>query len=128
MVTPENFASVCRVRRGVQAKFDIWELFSGSGILSAQALLHGFSSGPPIDFRYGFDMAAPRHFDLLMKTLRSHECHVLFASPDSRLWMPKRNEKADKQTKEEKQSEHASLNNLVHMLEFQSENGRKVGA
>ena len=65
---------------------DFIEIFSGSARLSAAAEKSGLKVGPPIDFRYGWDLRLSSHRVLLTQALELLKPKIIFWSPECRSW------------------------------------------
>ena len=92
VLTPANAARFIEIhaawmhRRGAPIQWDLWELYSGSGRTSAVAQSQGLSVGPPIDYRYGWDMDNPAHRRLLDRLHQTFRPKVILAAPDCKAW------------------------------------------
>ena len=67
-------------------QWDFWELCSGTASLSRQAQEDGLRVGPPIDFRYGWDLGYAPHQQLILEGMFHGGPQVLVIEPDCRLW------------------------------------------
>ncbi|CAE7923876.1 unnamed protein product, partial [Symbiodinium necroappetens] len=86
-ITPDNMDAWLAAVKRRRLRLHAWEWFSGSGRLSLCLLMANMIVGPPIDYRYGWDVAHAPHQALLQ---RCHEVLApahLFASPSWSSWM-----------------------------------------
>ena len=73
VLTPANAARFMEIhaawmhQHGAPIQWDLWELYSGSGRTSATAQSLGLSVGPPLDYRYGWDLDSSIHRQLADK-------------------------------------------------------------
>ena len=67
---------------------DVWEWFSGTGWLSHWARGGGFKTGPPMDYRHGFDAQypPPTHQECLLDGVCKPGTRVLFGAPSCSPW------------------------------------------
>ena len=69
-----------------EPKVKIWELFSGSASLSNYVRSKQVSHLPPIDYRYGWNLADRNHQKLVLEALLTVGVSTLFASPNCAPW------------------------------------------
>ena len=92
VVTPDNTRSFIQAHQrwkrlhGATLHWDFWELWSGSGRTSWEALQQGVLTGPPIDYRYGWDINDAKHRALIEDMEKEFQPKVVFAAPDCRCW------------------------------------------
>ncbi|CAE7471514.1 unnamed protein product, partial [Symbiodinium necroappetens] len=85
-ITPDNIESWMSSAANRGLRFQAWEWFSGSGRLSLCLLLANIVVGPPIDYRYGWDVSYAPHQELLQKCQAEFQPVHLFASPSWNQW------------------------------------------
>ena len=85
-VTPGNFQSWFAKARGKGLRWQLQELYSGSGRLSLMAVLSGLLVGFPVDYRYGWDLAMPEHQHMISQARDEFMPACLYASPSSTAW------------------------------------------
>ena len=86
VVTPDTFPAWFKEAKRHGVKWQIWELFSGSGRFSLLCTLAGLMAGFPVDFRYGWDIGNPAHQDMLWSAYTTFEPEVIFGSPRCKFW------------------------------------------
>ncbi len=71
---------------GYARRGQVWELCSGSSALSAEASREQIPHLPPVDLRYGWDLARLRDQTFVLKTLIDTGAETLFAAPNCSPW------------------------------------------
>ncbi|CAE7404059.1 unnamed protein product, partial [Symbiodinium necroappetens] len=85
-ITPDNIESWMSSASNRGLRFQAWEWFSRSGRLSLCLPLANIVVGPPIDYRYGWDVSYAPHQELLQKCQAEFQPVHLFASPSWNQW------------------------------------------
>ena len=87
-ITPGNTEAWLGVVTKRKLRFHAWEWCSGSGRLSLCLLMANLLVGPPIDYRYGWDISYAPHQALLQRCHDVFAPQHIFASPSWDLWFP----------------------------------------
>ena len=83
-VTPDKFVLSDDIATASLRK--LWEWYSGSSSLSSWLKQHEVSHFPPIDYRYGWNLAKKEHQRILLNCLLTQGVDCLFASPNCSPW------------------------------------------
>ena len=97
----------------------IWELFAGSGKLSAMARRDGVSHLPPVDFRWGYDARRLQHQTKILFAFLVYGCEVLFASPNCTPWGANARQWSPAKRKEKRHAEGLTLRFLTMLCFLQ---------
>ena len=122
-VTPENYHQ-WRTTRRASKHCQFWEIFSGSGRLSYIALLAGLATAFPVDFRYGWNMADPRHQKLIMEAQDMMKPDVIFMAPSCGPWSVSSNRLSDDDRERLREEERSTLQFVKKLAIRQAEAGR----
>mgnify|MGYP003329365427 CR=1 FL=1 len=69
-----------------ECRVELWEWYSGSSSLSTRCREKEVPHGPPIDYRYGWNLSKAEHQEKLLNVLVKEEVETLFASPNCSPW------------------------------------------
>ena len=88
MISPARFNEMVSVvqRPSKSRSAKLWEICSGTGVLSAAARKRSILRTPPIDHRYGWRTARSRDQIMILHGLLNIGVLCLFAAPNCALW------------------------------------------
>ena len=109
VVTPSNFSVWFKESKKHKARWQVWELCSGSGRFSLLCTLAGLMIGFPIDFRYGWNLGDPEHQDMLRQAYDFHQPDVLLLSPRCKFWSVSASRRDYHELMQDRESERPAL-------------------
>ena len=88
MISPARFNEMVSVvqRPSKSRSAKLWEICSGTGVLSAAARKRNIPHMPPIDHRYGWHTARSEDQIMILRGLLNIGVLCLFAAPNCALW------------------------------------------
>ena len=101
-----------------------WELCSGSGAFSMRSKQKGHRPGPPIDYRYGWDLSNPDHQSMVRAGIDHGKPEVLVIAADSRLWSWTGPRLQATERAAQQEAEHNYLAFLASLCDMQVKAGR----
>ena len=124
-VTPGNFRAWFAKARGKGLRWQLQELYSGSGRLSLMAVLSGLLVGFPVDYRYGWDLAMPEHQHMISQARDEFMPACLHTSPSSTAWNS--SSRSSPLRQQERELEARSLNFVKDLCVEQSKRDLAFG-
>ena len=123
-ITPRNFDAWMKKTRGHNLRLQFQEFCSGSGRLSLLLLAAGFAVAFPVDYRYGWDMALPRHQAMLHECCQEFQTAHLFGAPSCGPWSVSSGSKEVSARESDRRAELPTLSFLHDTFLWQHNVGR----
>ena len=110
-----------------QGRWDIWELWSGTGKWTKHCKQLGLKAGPPVSHETGWDLLLPTHQEKLKELLLTHKPRFIHAAPLCSPWSTA-NTTMDHSTKELIQKQQLqAFEFFVELCVIQHRHGRGFG-
>ena len=85
-IGPDTMIGACKSQDTYWRHVKVWEWFSGSASYSKYLKDHGITHLPPIDYRYGWNIAYSEHQKILLEIQLTHEIDTIFGAPNCAPW------------------------------------------